>query len=231
MAIQRGPKIVTSGLVLALDAANRNSYPGSGTTWYDLSSSKNTAILNNGPVFNRGNGGYFSFDGADDILSMTNNTTVSTSTGFSVCVWLQQINPQFNVNTWSYFYAENDFQMGTYYSTSADKYFLFDRYSGGSVSYVFSANIADSWSYLVYGTNSSRQPYVHTYNSTGYSYSTDTRDIGSYNINFSSFFRATGLSGARSYKANCAALTMYNRKLTDIEVQQNYNATRARFGL
>ena len=37
MALHHNPRIVTSGLVLALDAADINSYPGSGTTWYDLS--------------------------------------------------------------------------------------------------------------------------------------------------------------------------------------------------
>ena len=37
MGFSRGPKIVTDGLVLALDAANSKSYPGSGTTWNDLS--------------------------------------------------------------------------------------------------------------------------------------------------------------------------------------------------
>ena len=37
MAQEYGPKIVTDGLVLSLDAADKNSYPGSGTTWYDLS--------------------------------------------------------------------------------------------------------------------------------------------------------------------------------------------------
>jgi hypothetical protein len=37
MAFNYSPKIVTDGLVLYLDAANPRSYPGTGTTWYDLS--------------------------------------------------------------------------------------------------------------------------------------------------------------------------------------------------
>jgi hypothetical protein len=41
MAITRGPKIVRNGLVLALDAADKNSYPGTGTTWNDLSGNNN----------------------------------------------------------------------------------------------------------------------------------------------------------------------------------------------
>ena len=51
MGIARGPKIVTSGLVLALDAADKLSYRGSGTTWRDLSGNNNTGTLTNGPTF------------------------------------------------------------------------------------------------------------------------------------------------------------------------------------
>jgi hypothetical protein len=40
MSYANGPRIVTDGLVCCLDAANRKSYPGSGTTWYDLSGMK-----------------------------------------------------------------------------------------------------------------------------------------------------------------------------------------------
>ena len=37
MGVNYNPKIVTDGLVLCLDAANKRSYPGSGSTWNDLS--------------------------------------------------------------------------------------------------------------------------------------------------------------------------------------------------
>ena len=36
MAISYNPRTITDGLVLALDAGNPKSYPGSGTTWTDL---------------------------------------------------------------------------------------------------------------------------------------------------------------------------------------------------
>lgn len=51
-----GPHLVTDGLVLALDAANPLSYPGSGTTWRDLSGNGNNGTLVNGPTFDIGNG-------------------------------------------------------------------------------------------------------------------------------------------------------------------------------
>ena len=43
MAVNYNTSIVTNGLVLALDAANRKSYSGSGTTWTDLSGNNNSS--------------------------------------------------------------------------------------------------------------------------------------------------------------------------------------------
>ena len=62
-------RIVTDGLVLALDAADRNSYSGSGTTWSDLSGNNNNGSLINGPTFNSANGGSIVFDGVDDVVT------------------------------------------------------------------------------------------------------------------------------------------------------------------
>jgi hypothetical protein len=52
-----GPNIVTNGLVMALDAANPKSYPGSGTVWRDISRTGANGTLINGPTFDSGNGG------------------------------------------------------------------------------------------------------------------------------------------------------------------------------
>ena len=57
-----GPNIITDGLVLALDAASPRSYPGTGTTWYDVSGYGNNGTLTNGPTFDSGNGGSIVFN-------------------------------------------------------------------------------------------------------------------------------------------------------------------------
>ena len=44
MSCHAGPNAVESGLVLSLDAANLKSYPGSGDTWFDVSSRQNNAV-------------------------------------------------------------------------------------------------------------------------------------------------------------------------------------------
>ena len=72
MAFSYSPKIVTDGLVLYLDAANNRSYPGSGTTWTDLSRGGNNGTLTNGPTFNGANGGSIVFDGTNDFIDCGN---------------------------------------------------------------------------------------------------------------------------------------------------------------
>ena len=57
-----GTGIVTSGLVLHLDAGDSNSYPGSGTTWSDLSDTGDDFTLINSPSFSSDHGGEFLFE-------------------------------------------------------------------------------------------------------------------------------------------------------------------------
>jgi hypothetical protein len=70
MAASLGPKKIKDSLSLAFDAADRNSYPGSGTTWTDLSGNRNHGTLTNGPSFNGANGGSIVFDGVDDFVNL-----------------------------------------------------------------------------------------------------------------------------------------------------------------
>lgn len=72
MALQHSPSIVTSGLVLCLDAANPRSYPGSSTAWRDVSGNFNNGTLYNGPTFSNG---VMSFDGIDDYMQANVSTT------------------------------------------------------------------------------------------------------------------------------------------------------------
>ena len=57
MASFAGPNLITDNLVLSLDASNTNSYPGSGTTWFDMSDKHNHGTLTNGPTFDSKNSG------------------------------------------------------------------------------------------------------------------------------------------------------------------------------
>ena len=86
MGFFRGPNIVRDGLVLALDAASPRSYPGSGTTWKDLSGNDNNGTLINDPTFSNNT---IQFDGTNDYIG----TSFSTQNHFienqnwTICSW------------------------------------------------------------------------------------------------------------------------------------------------
>ena len=71
MALIHSPKIVTDGLKYFLDAGNVKSYPGSGTTWRDLSGNGSNSELVNGPTYGSSNGGHIIFDGTNDYSRVT----------------------------------------------------------------------------------------------------------------------------------------------------------------
>ena len=58
--------IITTGLVMYLDAGNEHSYTETGTTWMDLSGNDNHGTLQNGVIYNSANNGSLVFDGVDD---------------------------------------------------------------------------------------------------------------------------------------------------------------------
>ena len=71
---------VTGGLILSLDAGNPSSYPGSGTTWFDLSGNNNNATLVNGATYSSANGGVFNFNGTNQYASSPINVATSNHT-------------------------------------------------------------------------------------------------------------------------------------------------------
>ena len=75
MGFYRGPNISKDGLVLALDPASPKSYPGTGTTWFDLSGNSNDTTLFNSPTYTNSNVHTFNFDEVDDYAKV-NNTSI-----------------------------------------------------------------------------------------------------------------------------------------------------------
>ena len=70
----QAPPIITTGLILNLDAGNPASYPGNGTTWYDLSANLNHGTLSTIAIANTASTPKkFTFDG-------TTGTNVSFNT-------------------------------------------------------------------------------------------------------------------------------------------------------
>jgi len=63
------PSIITTNLVQHLDAGDSNSYSGTGTTWFDLTSNNVDGIFRGSPTYSSTEGGgSFYFDGVDDAI-------------------------------------------------------------------------------------------------------------------------------------------------------------------
>ena len=77
--------IVTDGLKLYLDASNPVSYPGSGTTWFDLSGNNNNGTMVNGvvPLSNA-----MQFDGVNDYVSLGNKFNIDANP-FTISMWFK----------------------------------------------------------------------------------------------------------------------------------------------
>jgi Concanavalin A-like lectin/glucanases superfamily len=84
-SVQLTPSIVTTNLLLHLDAGNATSYPGSGSTWTDLISSR-AFTLYNSPTYNSANGGYISFSSASSQYAQC-PSSLPTMANFTVEVW------------------------------------------------------------------------------------------------------------------------------------------------
>ena len=91
--IKRGPRIVTDGLIFYIDAANKKSYPGSGTTYSNLKNLSNEGTLYHGISLQPNHGGVWDFDGPSDYSDT--NFQAPTSTQATVGLWVN-INSQTN---------------------------------------------------------------------------------------------------------------------------------------
>lgn len=89
--------IVRNGLQLYVDAGLTSSYPGTGTTWYDISGEGNDLTLINGPLWVPLDGKYFLFDGGGDYVSSLTMTNPSSQLTFSAFVNYTSLAAYFNI--------------------------------------------------------------------------------------------------------------------------------------
>jgi hypothetical protein len=211
MSVAGGPDLIQDGLVLCLDAANTKSYPGSGTSWVDLSGNGNNGTLTNGPTFNSANGGSVVFDGTDDFV---NCGTITTGGKITVNAWIKfsiaanQHIVDSSSNTWHLALLDTNrpyFWNGTTYHTAAQ------------------ALSTSTW-YMITGVQGST---LDVYVNGGLSQSLASNlNVGSGNVNIGRW-----QSGGRQYSGNIAQVSIYNRALSPVEILQNYNAIKGRFRL
>ena len=223
-----GPNIVTNGLVLSLDAANTKSYPGSGTTWRDLSGNNNNGTLNNTFTFNADKGGNLLFTSAN-----SNTVTGPLSQGLGTDVTVETVlKIDTSNNPVLYGLATNTYGNGLGIFANSG---VWSWNTGDSNSNAFSSSptIITTSYYHVVVTNaaaSNAKLYINSVliGTAGYRNATTTGagnkyEIGAYWSSKSSFLFYIN--------ANCGLFKIYNRALFADEVLQNYNAIKSRFDL
>ena len=228
MAQIYGPHMVTDGLVLSLDAADRNSYPGTGTIWYDISGNNVTATKagSQSPTYPLWNSiGYFTFlagsSGNNQSRFYTSN--LPAFTGLSVFCWyrtsdasesktilrMQNSDFELSVNGTTLYYAAgsnwNDINTSVTIASSANGNWHNTglTYDGNNLKgYYDTSNVA----------NNTRGSVVNT-------------QAGDLNIG------TRDDAYAQHFVGDISTITIYNRVLSATEILQNYNAQKSRFNL
>ena len=218
--------IVTNGLVLFLDANNTNSYPGSGTSWYDLSGNGNTGTLTNGPTFNSANGGSIVFDGSDDYVNIS-NTSILNNSSQTINIWFLYTSIPGNgvsvIGKHDSAGSFNGYNMGLYNGTVFCQFKNGSGVDAGTLSTVMSDN---TWTLITlkFTIGSTLTLYKN-----GNKISTNALS----SVSMTSQPIRIGLSVDTYWSAlpgRVASVQIYSRELSDDEVLQNYNATKSRFG-
>jgi hypothetical protein len=216
--------IVTSGLVLNLDAAWYNSYSGT-TTWFDRSGSGNHVTLRNGPTFDSSSQGSIVFDGTDDYAGNDSPILPTGNVTITICAWI-------NVQT-----IRNDWQgIVGWGNTSSSRSALLDMNNGrlafstwggvGSEDLISTYNVPlKTWKFIVGSINNKNiKLYADGIKVLDASI-TSTPNVASTALRI-----ATTDYPGRLLNTKVASVQIYNKELTDQEILQNYNAQKSRFG-
>lgn len=225
--LDSGQKIVTSGLVLNLDAAQKRSYPGSGTTWTDLSNNGNNGTLTNGPTFNSGNGGSIVLDGINDYVSISYSSSFAWGTNnFTLSLWIK-----IDSTTPSFFtrLIDQNYLNSFSFMLNSSKNLQFEINGNASSVIDNSKNYADDiWHNCVAIRTASTTASIYVDGVIKNSGNVVGGNITSTNnIAIGGEFNGS----TRFLKCNVSTALIYNRALTATEVLQNYNAIKSRFGL
>lgn len=217
MSLSHSPGIVTNGIVLYLDAANTKSYPGSGTTWFDLSGNSNNFTISGTLTHNTANG-FSGFSSSNKIFSSTFKPTnlkqSQGGVGYTTLVWARCT----TITGWQKLIGNSDTEnyIDLYAGVSNATY----RQEDGS-SLFYNNNISVTNNSFVLSDSVWRM--LGSTNLNGGMQTTPTTNFG------------IGNEGDATYNypwsGNIVVVQIYNRILTDAEIKQNFNALRGRFGV
>jgi hypothetical protein len=242
MGLSHSPSIVTSNLILALDAANPKSYSGSGNTWFDIAGRGNHGTLVNGPAYSSNSGGYISCDGTNDYIEILDNSIFDFGTNnFTVEHWFRKNATSSNsnywgVNKWNYAGGGSGtnewfFSLGNSSSGTGES-IQFGIESGSTLYEMMIPNTPTLylWNQIVgirAGAGFSvymNGALIGTSSPAGIAVTTSVNNISGRNIRIAN-------SALNNYYNKCdtSIVRIYNKALTPDEVKQNYDANKTRY--
>ena len=231
MGVAYNSRIVTDGLVLCLDAGNSKSYPGSGTTWTDLSGNGNTGTLSATSIgYDSANGGSLVFDGTDDYVNLGDKFNIIQGT---IDFWIKSNvtidNNSTGVNYRPFGKSDSFECRWNSFTTSGGAVggLIFDF--GQATGPLFSNQstwLSGVWYNIVFNWNSSTNVsslYIQSILDKTSTAPSIAGQTGSFSVGAS----RGGIQGF--INGSISSFKIYNRALSAAEIQQNYLATKSRY--
>lgn len=223
----RTPSVVSGGLQLNLDAADKKSYPGSGNIWYDLSGNNRHAVIFGNSGFSSENGGKFKFPTpqATDYISLPASALRSTGAEYTIEFWMQPL----TTRTGYFHSVSNDTDhnyMLMYHSTDGNI-----RFNAGGTNIPYSNNEMLQLC-IVRSSSDTGTLYKDGYLSYPSSFVTQVNaavDNG-WILNQESDSLGGNFDANQNYLGSFMIVRVYNRALSSNEIIQNFHAVRARYG-
>lgn len=230
MSYNNGPKIITDGLIMCLDAGNSKSYPGTGGTWYDLSGYNNHATVYGSSVYSTDDGGKFDFGDVSQTsqyISLNTNAPQSTGVTWTMEYWMKPISS--GGKYWCSMAASNADNNYFLMAQGADVLSKFSA-SGVSVSYssgellnfTIVRNGSDTGTFYKNGVTLGTSSLITVINGVA---------TGGWILNQEQDTVGGGFDSGQNYRGAFMGVKLYNRALSSTEISQNYNAMKGRYGL
>ena len=240
--------LTTEGLVLNLDAAKRDSYPGSGTLWRDLSGNGNNGTLTNGPTYTGvSKDAAIVFDGVNDFVqfnTLTSPPNLQPGDTITIESWVkktstsgwQPVVTKIDSSNWLLRNYELVFA-GSSLNAPLNSLSFFYRNSANSVwnGYSTTTTFTDNqWYHISYtykmSTASSAKMYVNGAMTEGLWRDGTGNDTPSTTSNVLRI-GTTDPSFGDWYGGNISSTKIYNRALSQFDVWQNFNSYKSRYGI
>ena len=227
--------IVTRGLIFQLEAGALDSYPETGTTWFDLATSASNGTLTNGPTFSSTNGGAIVFDGTNDYVNFSNVLNFERTNPFSINFWIKASVPQYylaviNKLTWAV--AAKGWRILSNYNGSGLTFTITDNHTVTDISLNLAGVLDNTWKHCCFtydgnGNTNGMKAYLNgSLTTSGGSGNLTTTTTSNTNLGI---FGGDGTDNSYG-NGTLANMLVYNRVLDATEISQNYNAQKSRFG-